>query len=216
MRGYLPITMKINNHQPFRRLPGSNQYADRYAEVRIKPRINAILALVVFTALFYQGIVSYTFYVFGNVKRIAIRDYTDITQEIRNTFTTEAEAPALFNPLPRAYAYELTHRIPPTPEKTAKEIIYSYKHGDILWHIYGLESSFGNADGCLKQGLYNGYGFRQNSSEWVCYKSFQEVTGHVEAWIEAHEGLPLGQILCIYNEGKKKSYCNYAGNFLNL
>src|SRR5690348_4227672 len=41
--------------------------------------------------------------------------------------------------------------------------------GAIADKIYQLESSGGKNDGCRKLGLYNGYGFRQNTSEWMCY-----------------------------------------------
>jgi len=100
-----------------------------------------------------------------------------------------------------------------TPDQ---QIIYSFPHGDELWQIYGLESSFGKNDGCKARGLYNGFGFRQNSSEWVCYATFKEAVSNVNAWIEQHKNLPLGQQLCLYNRGTDEPTCEYARNFLKI
>lgn len=130
---------------------------------------------------------------------------------------------AAFWPIPKAHAQTIAGKSAemffptPTPTPTKEQIIFAHKHGDIIWHIYGLESSFGRADGCRAKGLYNGFGYRQNSSEWVCYRTFNEVVDHVEAWVEQHSDLPLGQMMCLYNAGDANTTdCNDANQFMKL
>lgn len=86
--------------------------------------------------------------------------------------------------------------------------------GKIADRIYTLESSNGKNDGCRKQGLYNGYGFRQNSREFMCYASPDEVRGHVITWLlqNIKDG-NVEQALCYYNRGIRETGCTYAVNY---
>lgn len=104
----------------------------------------------------------------------------------------------------------------PTPIPTKRDIVFSQKHGDIIWHIYGLESSFGREPflGCTKKGLVSDMGF--NVLNHQCFSSFDEEVAAVEAWIEKRENMPIGKLLCVYNQGQANRSCDYAVNFLEL
>ena len=104
--------------------------------------------------------------------------------------------------------------------KTGKEFILSRPHGDILWGIYGKESTFGKNDSCKTQGKYNGFGYGQNTASWLCFATLEEVTERVEGWLVTN--LPLfggnvKQTLCYYNTGNKRlTSCEYATEVLLL
>lgn len=77
-------------------------------------------------------------------------------------------------------------------------------------YIFLKESTRGKNDGCRRLGLYNGYGFRQNTFEHICYKSQEEVRGLVIEWLTKNikEG-NIEEALCYYNEGKRSENCEY-------
>jgi hypothetical protein len=139
-----------------------------------------------------------------------------IKQWALRTFNGTVEAPTkLIRPVP-AFAEEI---IPTqTPTLTRKDIIFSKKHGDIIWRIYGLESSYGTANGynqwCRSKGMWNDFGYAVHDK--VCFHTFEESVNAVENWVEKHADLPLGKMLCYYNQGNKKYNCDYSGNFLEL
>lgn len=113
--------------------------------------------------------------------------------------------------------------VTPAPDSTnpEKTYIYTKKHGDVIWRIYGLESTWGKAyDGCKDNRQVNGFGFGQTDdhSSWFCYPSRQAVVDSVEQWLEHHldeEHMTLRDALCIYNQGTA-SLCPYADHFLDL
>ncbi len=89
--------------------------------------------------------------------------------------------------------------------------------GAISDKIYTLESSNGKNDGCRALGLYNGYGWNQNSFTWKCYSSHEQVREMVIAWLEQH--IKAGDIesaLCNYNQGKIEQSCTYSINYKSL
>jgi len=89
--------------------------------------------------------------------------------------------------------------------------------GQIANKIYTLESSGGKNDSCRNMGLYNGYGFRQNSSEHICYTSHEEVRSLVIEWLTINIGkYGLEKALCRYNEGINETGCTYSANYLTL
>jgi hypothetical protein len=89
--------------------------------------------------------------------------------------------------------------------------------GAIADKIYTLESSNGKNDSCKNLGLFNGYGFRQNSFEWVCYNSHEEVRELVINWLTKHiKDGDIASSLCLYNQGKVTDQCTYAMNFKSL
>jgi hypothetical protein len=89
--------------------------------------------------------------------------------------------------------------------------------GQIADKIYTLESSGGKNDGCRDMGLFNGYGYRQNSFEHVCYGSHEEVRSHVIAWLEQNiKGGDIERALCKYNRGINEAGCTYSMNYLTL
>jgi len=98
---------------------------------------------------------------------------------------------------------------------TKKDIIFSQKHGDIIFRIWGLESSFGQEPFlyCTRQGKISDMGY--NVLNHQCFDSFTQEVTTVEGWLESHEGMPLGQELCLYNTGKVLG-CEYEINFLSL
>lgn len=86
--------------------------------------------------------------------------------------------------------------------------------GKIADYIYMKESSSGKADGCRDLGLYNGYGYRQNSFEWICYSSHEEVRQHVINWLTQNiKDGNIEQALCRYNQGIDTQSCSYAINY---
>jgi len=87
----------------------------------------------------------------------------------------------------------------------------------ILWRVYALESSRGNNDGCKYMGKFNGFGYRQNSFEHICFDEFEEVVGYVDAWFNKQlETKTLEQTLCLYNQGKLMDSCEYSNKFMSL
>ena len=63
----------------------------------------------------------------------------------------------------------------------------------------------------------NGYGYRQNSGEWICYDSHEEVRQHVIAWLEQHiKAGDIDKSLCMYNQGIDETKCTYAINYQSL
>jgi hypothetical protein len=87
----------------------------------------------------------------------------------------------------------------------------------ILWKVYALESSRGKNDGCRDIGKFNGFGYRQNKNEHICFDTFEEVVGYVDAWFTKQlKTKTLEQALCWYNEGKDKASCEYSSKFLGL
>ena len=86
--------------------------------------------------------------------------------------------------------------------------------GKIADQIYKWESSSGKNDACRNMGLYNGYGYRQNSSEFVCYESQEEVRNLVITWLTKHiKNGDIKSALCMYNQGRITSECSYALKF---
>lgn len=88
----------------------------------------------------------------------------------------------------------------------------------IVYGIFGNESTWGKADGCTRKGLFNGYGYRQNAREFVCYKTRDEVKNHVIKWVEDKKakGFTVSQLLCYYNTGYKTNDCKYYQDYLKI
>lgn len=95
---------------------------------------------------------------------------------------------------------------------TDTQIIANAKHPEQLMVIYTLESSQGKNDGCKRDGKFNGFGFRQNSREFKCYDTFQEVVTEVDNWLTEKEKLSY----CVYNEGVARTDCPYAQTAMKL
>jgi hypothetical protein len=84
---------------------------------------------------------------------------------------------------------------------------------DVANTIFALESSRGVNDGCIRKGLgFNGYGFRQNSKEWKCFGSRDEVRGLLTEWIKDKQakGLSTDSMLCLDNTGVASPSCWYS------
>ena len=89
--------------------------------------------------------------------------------------------------------------------------------GKIADKIYTLESSNGKNDSCRNLGKFNGYGYRQNSAEWICYDSHEEVRQLVINWLTKHiKNGDIENALCMYNQGKDLKSCTYSMNYLTL
>jgi hypothetical protein len=117
-------------------------------------------------------------------------------------------------------------KITPTPKQESKAVVKEvlanddffskYKNPVTLRKIYQLESSSGKNDDCKAQSKFNGYGYRQNKNEHICFKTFEEVTGYVDEWIEDNKDMGLATFLCYYNTGYKTTNCEYYQKFINL
>jgi len=87
----------------------------------------------------------------------------------------------------------------------------------ILPKIYQLESSSGRNDACKTRGLYNGYGFGQNTTSWNCFESLDEVETKVAAWFEKNlKDKTMSQALCYYNIGQVVDWCPYIDKYASL
>lgn len=118
----------------------------------------------------------------------------------------------------RSPIYQKQHEVIVSPTKAGKDKSSAvFNVGDIADKIYTLESSNGKNDGCRKLGLYNGYGFAQNSSTWNCYGSHEEVRQLVITWLTNHiKDGDVETALCLYNRGISEKGCTYAVNFAGL
>jgi|SRR5579871_134292 len=104
-----------------------------------------------------------------------------------------------------------------TPAEQAH--ILSYKHGDILWRIYTLESSRG-VNGflyCEKIGERNDFGMGVLNTPPMCFQTLDDELSYVSNWFDKHlQTMTLSESLCTYNVGIKEDSCEYARNFMNL
>jgi hypothetical protein len=117
----------------------------------------------------------------------------------------------------RSPIYALKHEVTVSPLAHGKKQTMLLNIGEIANKIYTLESSNGKNDSCRNLGLWNGYGFRQNSFEWVCYGSHDEVRSLVITWLTNHIGkYGIEKSLCIYNQGRVTDSCTYAMNYKSL
>ena len=84
--------------------------------------------------------------------------------------------------------------------------------------IYQLESSSDKNDSCHSIGKHNGFGFRQNKMENVCFNFTEEVRELVIDWIIDHkeQGLSDAQLMCHYNTGTPSDTCEYYVKSLTL
>ena len=92
------------------------------------------------------------------------------------------------------------------------------ERSEIVWKIYGLESTWGKNDSCKLEGKFNGYGFGQNSNSWRCYNTFEEVTHEVHNWVQdkLDRNFTIGQLVCFYNTGRSLNDCPYYQKYLSL
>lgn len=139
----------------------------------------------------------------------------------QETFKIVAFAPTkIVSPLTsKAYAQSIASQSATATQSaspTKRDIIFSQKHGDIIYRIWGLESSFGQQPFlfCTHQGEVSDMGY--NVLNHQCFSSFTEEVQTVDKWVEDHKDMPLGKMLCLYNQGNPKISCEYAQNFLGL
>lgn len=96
------------------------------------------------------------------------------------------------------------------------ETSVSLSIGEIVEKVYQLESSKGKNVLC-PQGKFNGFGYRQNKSEWVCYDTQEEPRQLVMNWFdEKLEKHTLKESLCLYNRGVITEECEYAQKFFSI
>ncbi len=89
---------------------------------------------------------------------------------------------------------------------------------EIADRIYVLESSGGKNDSCRLKGMWNGYGYMQNTYYNECFSSQEEVRGLVEGWIQdkLDKNYKTAELACFYNKGIKTDSCEYANKFFSL
>lgn len=109
--------------------------------------------------------------------------------------------------------------VTPTPRlRSEKEIILSMKHGNVLWKIYGLETSYGKNDYCRNNGLgYGGFGV-MHAGQIICYDSFAKATERAEYWL-TNLGVDknLVSALCMWNLGQQGLVnCVYYQHYLSM
>lgn len=83
--------------------------------------------------------------------------------------------------------------------------------------MFLLESSRGKNVNCPAN-QFNGYGFRQNTFEWKCYNTQEEVRELVEDWIadKIQKGYTIKELSCYYNKGVKTETCDYADKLVSV
>src|SRR3990167_9325221 len=96
--------------------------------------------------------------------------------------------------------------VTPTPTsipKTDRQVIDDTKHAEVLWKVYGLESTWGANDYCRINGKgYGGFGVLDNESKIVCYPTFEKAIKRAEHWlVKAGIHKNLLPALCQYNLG---------------
>lgn len=90
---------------------------------------------------------------------------------------------------------------------------------NIVDKIYILESSGGKNDGfCKSRGGVNGFGYRQNAHERVCYNTYETVRALVTAWVtdKLDNQWSIAKTVCYYNRGSIMNDCPYYQNYLIL
>lgn len=86
--------------------------------------------------------------------------------------------------------------------------------GKIADQIYKWESSSGKNDACRNMGMYNGYGFGQDSKNFLCFKTPEEVRLKVIEWLTKNiDNGNIEEALCYYNRGIRQNGCSYALKF---
>lgn len=131
---------------------------------------------------------------------------------VRVEVTASPSATPSATPLPRIGQ-------PASKKGADAQVISKHKYASLMWGIYGKESTWGKADGCKNKGLFNGYGFRQNTREWKCFESFEEVSTEVENWLVANLAKfdnNINRTLCYYNKGLVLTDCDYSSDVLSL
>ena len=103
----------------------------------------------------------------------------------------------------------------PTKPKTERELIMTKKHGEILWKIYGLESTWGKNDIC-RPTKFAGFGV-MNEEQVICYDTFEKAVDRAEYWL-TNLGVDkdLATALCTWNTGIRQPNCFYYQNYLSL
>lgn len=113
-----------------------------------------------------------------------------------------------------------TPTLTPSPTSqplTDEEYIKSLPHGQLIWQVYGHESTWGKFDSCKAQGKVNGFGYGQNEYGYTCYSSIREVSNHVAGWfLAALKDMNVNQALCYYRYGIHMNDCDYAQYTLGL
>lgn len=109
---------------------------------------------------------------------------------------------------PSAIVYVQEQRIMPAaaqevvPEVKPQETAKSSEIDGIVDKVYTLESSRGKHDSCRAKGLYNGYGYGQNKTSWLCFDSPDEPREKVAKWFTKELARrSLAEALCGYNLG---------------
>jgi len=120
----------------------------------------------------------------------------------------------------------------PVVIKSDFETIMAEPHADIIWNIYGKESSYGKFDGCknpargeklgngkqVGEVKYNGFGLGQHEKGWQCFDTFQEAVHGVDAWLRKHlRTMDLPEAYCYYRHGiSGMKDCEYYQSILRL
>ena len=107
--------------------------------------------------------------------------------------------------------------IKPNLPITEEELVKGMKHGEVLWKVYGLESTWGRNDYCRNNNLgFAGYGVL-NEGAIVCYDSFKKATERAEYWL-VKNGVEkdIATALCTWNTGVRQPNCNYYQDYLSL
>ena len=110
-----------------------------------------------------------------------------------------------------------TVEVTPAPKKTEKEIIDGTKHAEVLWKIYGLESTWGKNDGCRTNGEgFAGFGVMYEGKV-ICYPTFEKAVERAEHWlVQLGVDKDLASALCTWNTGVKQPNCKYYQSYLSL
>ena len=134
--------------------------------------------------------------------------------------THQYQSPVVFRKPWHEVIPEEVYQIGEVAAKTEDEIFDQYRLAPILRSVYFLESTSGKNDACKEEGKINGFGYRQNGSEWKCYGSFEEVVEIVNVWFEdrlSTNGNNMVEAACYYNTGvANQPTCEYGQNLVSV
>ena len=112
----------------------------------------------------------------------------------------------------------MTDALAKVPSAKDWQVISQAKHSSLIAYIYGHESTYGKYDVCRSKGMANGFGYNEYTGHSpTCYKSFSEVEGHVDRWIDdkIRAGMSLARINCLYVRGVNSETCNSGYKLLS-
>lgn len=122
--------------------------------------------------------------------------------------------------IPKVQAEGLKTQAEMSQNNSEYEIVLMQPYGEVLWKIYGLETTWGKNDWCRLSGQgFGGFGV-MFGGEVVCYESFEVAANRASFWFsKLNPDANLVNALCVWNLGGVNapySECDYYYKFLQI